>query len=136
MLPKASIADLSDEEREEYSRRMAEEKKKLENLKREAENIGANIAEMPNDLPSSTSEANIYKLYYEAKLKEIEFKKKTGELFEREDVQRQATEVAFRVDNSFSNLATRLTVSLGLSKEQQHILRAEIDAAKLELSIE
>jgi hypothetical protein len=135
MLPKKSLADMTPEERAEYDRRIAEERKHLEDLRREAQEKGVELPADPGDM--TLNEVKVFKEFFQGRLAQLEFRKKNAELIEVEVVQREAFEEARRVKDALLSLPHKLSVRLvgkGDPKEIETILDVEFRQILEELS--
>ena len=108
--------------------------------KTEAEELRETLEELGESVDFSQmtlNEVKIAKEYYQGKLAELDYRKKSGELLTREDVEREASDVALRVKNALLSLPHKLSVRLvGVESpnEMEEILEVEIRQILEELS--
>jgi len=129
VLPKESLADLSPEERAEYDRRLRKEKKKIEELKKEASEIGLDLGEFDELLHSmNLNQARTVSEIFNAKIKEVAYKKEIGELVPKAEVEKEAFEAARMVRDGFLSLPDRVAaVLVGKDKDAiRTVLHKEI----------
>lgn len=129
MRPEKSIADLTPEERKEYEKKLQEEKKKIEQLKEEAKSVGVELGDFDKLLGTmNLNQARTISEIFNAKIKEVTYKKEIGELVPVKQVEKEAFEAARMVRDSFLSLPDRVSsVLIGKSKDEiKGILHQEI----------
>ena len=121
MLPKKSIADLTPKEREEYEKRLQEEKRKITQLKEEAKNIGIELGNFDEILGTmNLNQARTISEIFNAKIKEVAYKKEIGELIPIKQVKKEAFEAARIVRDSLLTLPGRIS-SILVEKNKNEI---------------
>ena len=135
MLPAESIADMTEEEREEYDRRLREERERFESIRSRAKEQGIDMAEETDGM--TLNEVKIFKELYLGKMAQLEFRRKSGDLVDKEAVVREASEEAHRVRSSLLALPHKLSVriaSMNDPVEIEALLDGEIRQVLEELS--
>lgn len=136
VLPKESVADMTKEEKEEYYRRLAEERKALDELKQKAEAAGVDDLSI-DTAGASLNEVKIFKELYLGKMAQLEYRRKSGELVERSEVEREAYEAAAKVKASFLSMPHRLAsrfAGMNDAREIEAVLEDEFRHALESLS--
>ncbi len=129
MRPQKSIADLSPEEKRDYEKRLQDEKKKIELLKEEAKSAGVELGDFDEMLGTmNLNQARTISEIFNAKIKEVTYKKEIGELVPVKQVEKEAYEAARIVRDNFLSLPERVSsVLIGKSKDEiKGILHHEI----------
>lgn len=116
--PEKSLADLSEEEREAL---VEAERRRLEELRSEAAEKGVDLS-MPSDIDGmSLNEVKVFKEFFQGKLAELDYRKKSGELLDAEDVRRQAYETAQTVKAALLALPHKLSVRIAGMRDPKEI---------------
>ncbi len=135
-LPEHSLADMSDDERVEYNRQLSDEREKLDTARDEAKAAGADVGMI--GIPNSLNKVKIFRELYQGKLAQLLFKQKSGELVERNDVERDGYEAGRLIrDNllSFSHKMSLKVAGLNKPKEIELVLENEIQEILEQISV-
>ena len=128
VLPKESLADLSEEERISRAEALRKQREEVERLREEVAATGENVPDV--DFSKLTQNGvKIIKEYYLGKLAELDYKKKSGDLIDKEEVVREASEVAMRVKGLLLSLPHKLSVRIvGIESPEivEEMLESEI----------
>jgi len=136
MLPERSLADMTEDERAEYNRKLAQEREALEKIREEAKEHGVEDFDI-DTAGLGLNEVKVFKELYLGKKAQAEYRKQIGELVERVDVEREAFEEAQRVRSALLSLPHKLSVrivALTDPAEIEEVLDAEIRQVLEELS--
>ena len=113
----------------EYEKKLQEEKKKIEQLKEEAKSVGVELGDFDELLGTmNLNQARTISEIFNAKIKEVTYKKEIGELVPVKQVEKEAFEAARMVRDSFLSLPDRVSsVLIGKDKNDiKVILHKEI----------
>ena len=118
-----TIADLSEEERKEYEKKLREEQERAEKVLEEAKKEGIEIGGELSDLlgTMNLNEAKTISEILTAKLKEIQYKKEKSELILKEEVEREAFEVGRRVRDAVLSVPDRVSAILSAETDRNKI---------------
>lgn len=101
------LADMTDEEREEYAKRLGEEGEALDKLKQKAK--AAVVDDLSIDIVgASLNEVRIFKELYLGKMAQLEYRKKSGELLEASEVSRDIYEAGTIIKTTLLSIPSRL----------------------------
>jgi len=125
VLPEQSLADMTDEEREEYNRRLKAEREDLERLKEKAAAAGVDDLNI-DTAGTSLNEVKIFKELYLGKMAQLEYRRKSGELIERQEVERQAYEIGSKIKAALLSLPHRLSTRIA-GVEDPKAIEAELE---------
>ena len=126
-----SIEDLSEEEKNQYFRKLEEEKHKakevLEEVKKSGVKIDGSFEELLGTM--NLNQAKTVSEILTAKLKEIQYKKETGELVEKKEVEKEAFELGRRVRDAVLSVPDRvasIVASMSDSNAIKELLNNEL----------
>ena len=105
-----SIADMTDEERSEYDRQLSDERAALATAQEKAREAGADVG--MEKMPSSLNKVKIFKELYQGKLAQLDFKKKSGELLEANDVKNDAFEMGRLIRDNLLNFPHKMSLRI------------------------
>lgn len=126
-LPEHSLADMTDDERAEYNRQLFDEQNKLKAVQEEAKAAGVDVG--MEKAPGSLNKVKIFRELYMGKIAQLDFKKKSGEVVDKSDVERDGYEAGRLIrDNliSFSHKMSLKVAGLSKPKEIEMVLENEI----------
>lgn len=126
VLPRESLADMTDEEKAEYYRKLDEEKKALDKLKQQAEAAGVDDLSI-DTAGASLNEVKVFKELYLGKMAQLEYRRKSGELLDRTEVSREAHEAAAAVKSALMAMPHRLASRFAVMNDPRKIESVMID---------
>jgi len=106
-LPENSMADMSEDEKREYNNRLFEEQEKLKQAKESAISAGVNIGK--EAMPTSLNKVKIFRELYMGKIAQLDFKKKSGEVVDKSDVESDGFEAGRIIRDHFMGMAVRVS---------------------------
>jgi len=111
VLPEQSLADMTDEERDEYNRKLRAEREELERLRDQVKSTGGKVEEV--DLSELTqNEVKIFKEYYLGKIAELEYQKKLEDVVAKQEVRKDGYELGRATKLSVMAIAPRAAVDI------------------------
>ena len=126
-LPESSLADMTDEERAEYNRQLFAEQERLRDAQEKAKSAGVDIG--LEKTPNSLNKVKIFRELYMGKIAQLDFKKKSGELVEKSEVEKDGYEAGRLIRDNLLNFSHKMSMkvaALSDPKEIEAILESEI----------
>ena len=112
-LPKHSVADMTEEEKAEYDKQLADEHEKLKKAREDARLAGVAVISNDTEIGEMTlTEAKLFREFYMGKKAELEYKIAHEELVYKSDVEKKYYEIGRVIRDSLFNLSHKLSVRI------------------------
>ncbi len=127
-MPDESLADMTAEERAEYDRQMlSSEQDKLHSVREDAKAAGADVG--MDKMPASINKVKIFRELYMGKIAQLDFKRKSGDLVDRMDVERDGYEAGRLIRDNLLAFPHKMSIKVAgmiKPKEIELIMEREI----------